>query len=415
MKPTTNTRREFLLQLGAMGAFAAFPGRLPAISHLGPKKPRAIVAIYLRGGADWLNMVIPWKDKDYISSRPTIRLGAEQGVVPLDSRFGLHPALSPLAPLYEEKQFAPVLCVGSPHGTRSHFDAQDFMERAAPGLRNITSGWLNRYLTTAQTKDSSEFRALAMQELLPRSLRGDYPALAVPTSMDKKKGSKTLDRFEQFYGDGSMMNDRTLKGSDNDEEVVQSGRMTIDTLRRFQEITAAAKPESSSRYPNSKFGKRLQTIATVIKAQCGLEVAALDYTGWDHHIGQGGLEGRHNTMLSDYAQSLAAFSSDLGALMNDTLVVTMTEFGRTVRENGNAGTDHGRGGGVFLLGGGVKGGKIYGEWRGLKPEALAEGRDLPVTTDFRDVMASCLKDSLNCKLPKDFFPGYKPNRLKLFA
>jgi uncharacterized protein (DUF1501 family) len=288
------------------------------------------------------------------------------------------------------------------------------MERAAPGLRNITSGWLNRYLSTTLSKDSSEFRALAMQELLPRSLRGDFPALAVPTSMDRKKGGKTLDQFEKFYGDGVMMGDRPLGGSDNDEEVVQSGRMTIDTLRRFQEITAASKLNPSSGYPQSKFGKRLQTIATVIKAQCGLEVAALDYGGWDHHIGQGGLEGKQNTMLSDYAQALTAFSSDLGKLMEDTLVITMTEFGRTVRENGNTGTDHGRGGGVFLLGGGVKGGKIYGEWRGLKSEALADGRDLPVTTDFRDVMCACLRDSLKCKLPSDFFPGYKPGRLKLF-
>ncbi len=421
------TRRDFLRTAGALAAAApaASAGLLAApLRAAAPaaaaKTPPAVVAVFLRGGADWLNMVVPWKDKDYIAGRPTIRLGEAEGVVPLDSKFALHPALAPLAPLYQAKLLAPVINAGSPHGTRSHFDAQDFMERGAPGLRHITSGWLSRYLAETATKDSSEFRALAMKEVLPRSLRGDFPALAVPSSMDRKKGAKTLGRFEEFYGDGMPgMEDEEepMKGRDEElakgEEVVHAGRMTIDTLRRYQDIVAAAGRDLRG-YPESRFGRAMRTIASVLKADAGLEVAAIDYPGWDHHINQGGVEGRQQQMLADYAATMAAFAADLGARMDTTLAVTMTEFGRTVKENGNNGSDHGRGAGMFLLGGGVKGGKIHGDWRGLKPEALADGRDLPVTTDFRDVLASSLDGVFGFRAPKNFFPDYKPKRTKLF-
>ncbi|MBC8328467.1 MAG: DUF1501 domain-containing protein [Planctomycetes bacterium] len=416
------TRRDFLRQAAALAA-AAHTGLLASPLRAAPpaaKTPPALVAVFLRGGADWLNMVVPWKDSDYHTVRPTIRLGEDEGVLPLDSRFALHPALAPLAPLYQSKVLAPVINAGSPHGTRSHFDAQDFMERGAPGLRNITSGWLSRYLAATAKPGGSEFRALAMKEVLPRSLRGDHPALAVPTSMDKKKGQLTLGRFEEFYGDGmpgAESEQGAMKGRDEEaakgEEVVQSGRMTIDTLRRYHEITAAA-GSGRGAYPASRFGDAMRIIATVLKADAGLEVAAVDYPGWDHHINQGGIEGRQQQMLADYAQTMAAFAADLGERLETTLAVTMTEFGRTVAENGNNGTDHGRGGGMFLLGGGVKGGKVHGDWRGLQPDALADGRDLPVTTDFRDVLAAGLDGVFGFRAPKDFFPDYKPGRTKLF-
>ena len=412
------SRREFLLASATAGAALsglrlwARPFVPIGVAGVAAPSTGAVVVIYLRGGADWLNMVVPWKDPVYQQSRPTLGLNLEHGLVPLDSHFALHPALSPLKKLWDSKQFAPVLCTGSPHGTRSHFDAQDFMERGAPGLRNITSGWLNRYLQASPAKETSDFRALAMQELLPRSLRGDFPALAVPTKMDRRKGRKTLDTFERFYGGGD--GDGGMMGTDNDENVVRSGQMTISTLRSFQDIVAAAKSGDTVKYPDSKFGSRMKTLAIVIKAQCGLEVGALDYTGWDHHINQGGTDGKQNLMLADYAASMSAFCADLGPLLDSTTIVTMTEFGRTVRENGNNGTDHGRASGMFLIGGGVNGGRIHGDWLGLTPGVLADGRDLPVTTDFRDVMAACLRSSFNFKLPKDFFPGYKPGKVKLF-
>ncbi len=416
MNPSRQTglspsRRDFLRVAGATAASLPLASPLLARGLVAPKSP-TLVVVYLRGGADWLNMVIPWKDDDYSSVRPTIRIGEDDGIIPLDGTFGLHPALAPLKSLYEKKKFAPVLCTGSPHGTRSHFDAQDFMERAAPGRKDIRSGWLNRYLESTDSSGSSVFRALSVQELLPRSLRGDYPALAVSPKVDSRRGRTALDRFDEFY-DGGMEAMDMRKGSDNDEQVVQSGRSTIDALRRYTEIISADKGRRVD-YPKSRFGGQLSTIATIVRARCGMEVAAVDYGGWDHHINQGSTEGNHNRMLADLAASLSSFSRDLGDQLDETLVVVMTEFGRTVRENGNNGTDHGRGSGMFLLGGGVLGGRIHGDWRGLKSADLADGRDLPVTTDFRDVMSSALDGVFDFDARKDFFPDYKPSRIKLF-
>ena len=402
-----SSRREFLLHSGALAA-------LPLVSGLPLPRPaqerRAqplLVVVYLRGGADFLNMVAPVEDKRYRELRPTIALSLEDGAVPLDDGFALHPAL---APLWKARQFAPVICTGSPHDTRSHFTAQDFMERAAPGMPSVTTGWLNRYLAASARKDQSEFRAVALQTLLPRSLRGDYAALAVAPSRDQRAGEATLDEFEGLYGKGGEMEERR----DEELDVVSSGRTTIHTLRRFNEIVAGAQPAEEAGYPRSGFASQLRTIAAVAKADCGLEVAAVDYNGWDHHINQGGLEGAQARMLADYAASLTAFCRDLGPRLEHTLVLTMTEFGRTVRENGNSGSDHGRGSGMFLVGGGVRGGRIHGKWKGLADKELEDGRDLPVTTDFRDVLAASLDGTFGFAAPKDFFPDYKPRSMALF-
>ncbi len=412
MKPVT--RRNFLLQAGALGA------SIPSLASIGGARwsgalggdGSALVCIYLRGGADWLNMVVPFKDKNYQAVRPTLALGEDDGVIAIDRKWALHPALTPLAELYKQKRFAPVVCVGSPHTTRSHFDAQDFMEFGAPGNRTVRSGWLNRYLGRSSTAESSEFRAMALQELLPRSLRGEYPVLAVPSGLDRKKGSSTLDRFEEFYGDGmpaggEMEGERT---EDNDPAgIVRSGRVTIETLRRYQEIVTKSKSEVE--YPKSRFGAGMQNIAKVLKAGEGMEVAGLDYTGWDHHAGQGGAEGRQANMLRDLAGSIASFGKDLGPRLDQTSIIVMTEFGRTVRENGNNGTDHGHGSGVFVIGGGVKGGEVHGSWPGLKDDDLYEGRDLQVTTDFRDVFHSVLESTFSFKVKKGFFPDYASRKV----
>ena len=405
------SRREFLRYAGAAAVAAQLPAldaRLLARAR-GGGSGRSLVVLYLRGGADWLNMLIPWKDPLYREARSGIALGEDDGIVPLDDRFALHPAMAPLAPLYEEKQLAPVLCVGSPHPTRSHFDAQDFMEYGAPGLRSVRSGWLNRYLELTRSSGQTEFRALAMQERLPRSLRGPFPALAVPSNMDKKRGQRTLSRFEEFYGGGEMER-RT-----EDDDVVSSGRVTIATLQRFHGIVAEGEAaREGAGYPEGRFGQRLAGIAQVLRADAGLEVAGLDYNGWDHHINQGGNDGQQATMLANLCGSLAAFCRDLGPRLERTTVLVMTEFGRTVKENGNSGTDHGRGAGMLVLGGGVEGGKVHGDWRGLEKKALVDGRDLPVTTDFRDVMAATLRGALEFDPPEDFFPGYQPRKLRLF-
>ena len=414
----SSSRRDFLKRSATLAG--AFPAASLLPGHSGfwkPKYPPAIVTVYLRGGADFLNMMVPWKDPVYRSIRPGIAIREEDEPVKLDSRWALHPALSALKPIWEAKDFAPVVGAGSPHTTRSHFDAQDFMEFAAPGNRTVRSGWLNRYLTLSAPKATNDFRAMATQELLPRSLRGEFPVLAVPTSMDRKKGSALLDRFEEFYGDG-MTQEGGVMGERKDDStgVVQSGKATIETLRRFQEIVGDRKSRknSASNYPSSRFGQRLEIIARVLKSGEGLEVAGIDIGGWDDHTNQGGVEGRHADRLRDFATSIAAFYEDMGPRMENTSIVVMTEFGRTARENGNNGTDHGHGSGMFVIGGGVKGGKVHGSWRGLGSENLYQGRDIQVTTDFRDVMAECLDGVFGFKPSRGFFPDYKARKVGLY-
>jgi uncharacterized protein (DUF1501 family) len=370
------TRRDFIKFAAAAGlaaqagpftgkalAAAAAPGYTPG------RGTKALVVIYLRGGADPLNMCIPYGDKNYRLSRPTLRFGEEEGLIPLDDMFGLHPAMTPLHRAWNDGALAPIICTGSPHPTRSHFDAQDWMEFAAPGDRTCRQGWLNRYLTTTHTEDASGFRALGMQELLPRSLRGIYPVLAVPRSMNSRKSDKTLDAFEKFYGDGSgvMEGGSEMMGQREDDSagVVESGRVTIETLRRFKEIIGKQKRReegetvSGSVYPEGRFGSRLKQIGMVIKAQEGLEIAGIDYGGWDDHANEGGVEGRMADRMRDVATGLGAFYQDLGPRMADTTVLVM-----------------------------------------------------PVNTDFRDVFHSVLSNSLNFEPGKEFFPGYSTKGLK---
>ena len=408
----SSTRRQFLARAGALACGSLFlAGAAPGSRGRGDGRSPLLVVVYLRGGADFLNMIVPHEDTIYRALRPTIAVGEADGVLPLGrSEFALHPAMAPLVPLWDAGAFAPIVCTGSPHETRSHFDAQDFMERAAPGMRNVTTGWLNRFLQATAERSSSTFRALAVQGLLPRSLRGDFPALAVPSGMDRTQGEATLGEFEDLYGGVDVMG-----GGRDGADVTATGHATIETLRRFHEILAEAVPAEDAGYPRSVFGERMRTIAALAKAECGLEVAAVDYPGWDHHTGQGGAEGRQAQMLADYSSAVAALAKDLGSRLGSTLLVTMTEFGRNVAENGNSGTDHGRGSGMLLAGGGVKGGRVHGTWRGLAERELVDGRDLPVTTDFRDVMGTCLERFMDFDPPKGFFPGHEYRRLKLFG
>ncbi len=405
-----SNRREFLRSMGALGAAAGL-GFMPkyVFGDGESEKPRGtLVCIYLRGGCDALNVLIPHYDDLYYQWRPSIAIarkdqGTEPGVVKLNKLFGLHPSLEPLYRHYEAGTFAPIMSVGSPHPSRSHFDCQDFMEYAAPGERGVKDGWLNRYLRVSRKEGESDFRAVATQSLLPRSLRGDYPVLAVPRLRGGANGDP-LDVFDDVYQDLEM-GMGTREDQESDDIVVQSGRNTIDAIRRYREITSG--PESTVVYPQHGFARGLRDIAKTIKAGAGLEVACIDYGGWDHHVLEGGFEGQMADKLSILANSLDAFAKDLGNRFENTLVLTMSEFGRTVKENGNNGTDHGHGGMMLALGGMVQGGQIYGSWGGLEENNLYEGRDLPVITDFRVVMHEVLTKVMNVELPRDFFPVYR--------
>ena len=336
----------------------------------------------------------------------------ESGVLDLNGRFGLHPALAPLLPIYKAGHLAAIQACGSPNATRSHFDAQDYMESAVPGEKTVRDGWLTRALSACpedRAKTETAFRAVAMTDRLPRSLMGRQQALAIPdldtfdvkgqTAMRGKSGAS--DGFESLYDDavGDVLNG--------------TGKETFEALRQLRAITAQNYvPANKARYPRGKFGESLQQIAQLIKADVGLEIAFAESGGWDTHANQGASQGTLARRLGEFGNGLAALYSDLGDRMSDVVILTMSEFGRTVRHNGNNGTDHGHGTCFLALGGNVHGGRVLGSWPGLAPEQLYQGpgdpepRDLQVTTDFRDVFGEIAQKQMGVRDLKAIFPGY---------
>jgi len=407
-------RRDFLVTTGAGLAALALPRSAGGFArNLGSgDEARTLVVLFLRGGMDALNTLVPYADDCYHEIRPTLAVAPEdtaeeKGVIRLDDEFGLHPSLAALKPYWDSEQLAPVVNVGSPHPTRSHFDAQDFMEYAAPGLRTVRDGWLNRYLSSSREdsrredeESPSRLRALAMQGLLPRALRGRHPALAVPRQ-SVLDDEDALDLFEPLFGGGG-----------EEDAVHAAGRATLETLAEFRRIVEEGETRAGVRYPGTSLGSGLRTLARVIRSGAGLEVAALDVIGWDTHTTQGRTTGTMPDLLATIGDALAAFMQDLGPAAERTLVMTTSEFGRTYRENGNYGTDHGHGGLMLLLGGRVAGGRIHGKWTGLRDKDLYQARDLKVTTDFRDVFAAVLREHLRFDVPKGFFPDYRSGRVK---
>lgn len=415
MTPKSSSRRAFLGTTSALFASAAMP-TLPAEARALLATPKAarptLVCLFLRGGNDALNTVVPYTNKLYQGLRPTIGIREEgtrtaPGVLKLTDDIGLNPALAGLEPLWKAKQLACLCNVGSPHPTRSHFDAQDFMEYAAPGQRTMKDGWLNRYLKATRTAQDTPLRAVAIQGLLPRSLRGDYPVLAVPR-LDADESEGLLDLFDDVYKDlGAMepeMERRRLEGGADEgrKAAVDVGRHTIETLRHFWEVTS--RTDNSKAYPATGLARRMERIARLIKSGEGLEVAAIDVGGWDHHQGEGGSDGAIARQLKVVGDAIGAFAKDLGSHMDKTMVLVMTEFGRNVAENGTNGTDHGRGSMMLAAGGPVAGGQVYGSYGTLEPKTLENGRDLPVEIDFRQVFDETLSQLFGFQRDKDFFP-----------
>jgi len=420
------TRRDVLKTGSAALAGLALPGGAAfaqasrkGVAAAGPKP--TLVVIYLRGGADPLNAVVPYGDPRYRKVRPTIRVN---NALRINDYFGFHPKMKELGDMYAAGTLCPILNTGSTHPTRSHFDAQDFMERAAPGSREVTEGWLNRYLTATHADGARdvELRAVAMQATLPRSLRGQFPVLAMPEG----GAGDVLDRFEAAYDCESSRAARKKNAEGGDatrasapeetpaeamrRRIAESGRESIAQLRGLNEASS----EGGGGYPRGRLGQQLRSVARLIKANKGLEIAAMDYDGWDHHARQGGNNGTMPNMLETLSKSLNAFARDLGPAMGRTMVLTMTEFGRTVAENGNQGTDHGRAGFMLALGGPVAGGTIRGGWKGLEKDALVDGRDLKVQVDFRNVFAETLHGLFGFRADEhDFFPDYKSNEKAL--
>lgn len=414
-----STNRRELLAAGAAGlAGLSLFGRF---AHAAPEREIAVkqslVVIFLRGGQDALNTVVPYSVGSYYDIRPNIAVpppNEANGAIDLDGTFGLNPGLTGFKNLWDKGMLAPIVCAGSPHPSRSHFDQQDFIEYGAPGDKSVRDGWLNRYLHGTMGSDGpeEEFRAVAIQGRLPRSLRGDYPVLAVPNRVMagmRGGGTDVLDLFEDLYAQPPSMDKPGAMGERADEdELTQNGRTTIATIRKLEEILYSKKAAGKVRYPASAgyLGRQLEMVGRVLRSGQGVEVVGIDWNGWDHHINQGG-SGEQDLirrMLTQLGIAVETFMKDMDPMKRTVNVLIVTEFGRTNHENGNFGTDHGRGGNMFLVGGNVKGGKIYGDW---SPSHIAKGkRELPVTTDFRRVFGEIMHGHMRLHPSKKLFKGY---------
>jgi uncharacterized protein (DUF1501 family) len=380
----------------------------------GKGRRKILIAIFQRGAMDGLSAVVPYAEQEYYNLRSAIAVprpgagGAQPNQAPaidLDGYFALHPTLAPFKPIYDSGQLAIIHAAGSPDNTRSHFDAQDYMESATPGVKSTTDGWLNRYLQSNGAADSSPFRGVAMGPTLPRVMQGKASAIAMNNINDftiraggGETGQAVQGGFEAMYA--QTVND-ALRGA---------GKETFDAMKLLKRVNPAQyKPSPDAVYPRGAFGDRLRQVAQLIKSDIGLEIAFTDIGGWDTHANQGSSLGQLALRLTEFAQGLSALYTDLKERAEDVVILTMTEFGRTARENGNRGTDHGHASVMFAIGGSIKGGKVYGKWPGLKSHQLYEGRDLAVTTDFRDVFAELAKKHLGATDLNAIFPGYQFN------
>ena len=392
----------------------------------GLDRKKTLICIFQRGAVDGLSMVIPFGERGYYDSRRNIAIQApgsgEGSALDLDGFFGLHPALKPLEELFRRGEMAIIHAVGSPHPTRSHFDAQDFMETGTPGVKSTSDGWLNRVLqdtacaecggrtlqnAAAHAADHAagqvamatvpSLRGVSLTSALPRILKGGHPALAVSNLSDF--GVRNEDQVGSAF--------RRLYHTERGDAVSAAAQEAFEAVRVLEAIDPGRyQPSGGAVYPDGDFGRSLQQIAQLVKADVGMEIAFADLGGWDTHVRQGGAQGQLAGRLGQLGEGLRALYDDLGDRMEDVVIMTMSEFGRTVAENGSGGTDHGHANCMLALGGSVRGGRILGDWPGLERELLYEGRDLAVTTDFRDVFAEVVSGHLGAEHLDRIFPGY---------
>jgi uncharacterized protein (DUF1501 family) len=402
-------RREFvqLTLLSASGLLLLGENGWAARALGDNKNPKRLVVVFLRGAVDGLNVVVPYSESDYYSARPTIAIPRPSdagGALKLDRQFALHPALASLMPFWEKGTLAFVHASGSPDSSRSHFDAQDYMETGTPGLKSTPDGWLNRLIAVLPgTRSATD--AISVGPVLPRILSGRASAtnLALgkaaiqPTALDRPE---VQDAFDQLY-----------KGSDALSVAYREGQSSRKKLlsELTQEMTAA---DNGAPSPVG-FADQARKLGRMIGRDSTIKVAFIGLGGWDTHINQGSVAGQLPNRLKALGETLSTFAQALGPAYSDTVVLVMSEFGRTVHENGNTGTDHGHGNAIWVMGGNVNGGKVYGQWPGLSGNELYEGRDLAVTTDFREVISAALEAQFgltSAQLDKVVPKGPKPSR-----
>jgi uncharacterized protein (DUF1501 family) len=398
--------RRFFLHKGALtlAGTTTIPAFLlrTMLAESAPSPNRRLVVIFQRGAADGLNVVVPYREKNYYAMRPSIAIPRNQ-VLDLDGFFGLHPSLAPFKPLYDVGHLAIVHAAGSPDISRSHFDAQDFMESGTPGIKSTQDGWLNRALQAEdllQRRQQSAFRALALGAEVPRTLAGKIPSIALNNVNNfavagrGPSPSPAASAFEAMYGESG------------DHIFHAAGEETFEAVKMLRAANPTQyKPGPGVHYPESDFGNKMKQVAQLLKSNLGVEAAFTDVGGWDTHQNQGSVDGQLSGRLRDFSAGIAAFWRDLGDDAENVTLVTMSEFGRTARENGTGGTDHGHANAMFVLGGNIKGGKVYGRWPGLDNDQLNEGRDLALTTDYRQVLGEVVNKTLGATNLDFVFPG----------
>jgi uncharacterized protein (DUF1501 family) len=423
----TASRRAFLktsgLALVSLGVgSAAAPGFLhrAALAAAAPTsangRRKVLVAIFQRGAMDALAAVPPLEHEALLRSlRPRLfqsaaRAAGADAVLDLGVGFGLHPAFAPLLPLWRDGALGVVQAVGSPDATRSHFDAQDYMETGTPGRKGTSSGWLNRVVGELG-HEGTPFRAVSITPALPRSLYGEEPAVAVARLEDFHLAAGGSGPAATSAGAGRGF--EALYSETANELLRSTGGDTFEAMKVLDSVAGDGRGAVAAGYPASPLGSSLAQIARLVRAQVGLEVAFAESGGWDTHVRQGAATGTFAQRGRDLAQSIAAFWSDLGEHRSDVVVLTMTEFGRTVRENGSAGTDHGHASCSFVLGEKVLGGKVHGPFPGLREHELYEGRDLAVGTDFRALFSGVSAGHLGVRNPGELFPGWDGKPVQL--
>jgi len=403
-----------LLGVGLVGGIPAFAAEaaLSEKKSAHYKKTKTLVCIFQRGAMDGLMAVTPFTDTNLQLARPNLFMSAAANspngnapLIDLDGRFGLHPMFKSFEPFYREGRLAIVHGMGSPNNTRSHFDAQDYMESGTPFNKGTSSGWLNRAIGLTGHDHSTPFQAVSLTSALPRSLYGETPCLAISSLQDftlQLRGNpmsinSASTSFEDLY-------DQTAPGL-----LQQTGKESFEALKLLKKSDIKNyQPANQAAYPQTPLGNALKQIAQLIKTDVGLEVAFAEHGGWDTHFNQGTATGIFGNNASDLSNSITAFWIDLGTYQDDVTIMTMTEFGRTVHQNGTGGTDHGRASCNFILGNQVKGGNVHGNIRELSVENLEDGRDLPVTTDFRTIFSEVADQHLHIHNDQVLFPDWTP-------
>ncbi|QQL50384.1 DUF1501 domain-containing protein [Mucilaginibacter ginkgonis] len=406
-----------LFGVGLMGGIPGFIAEVAASVKNTPiyKKKKTLVCIFQRGAMDGLMAVTPFTDQYLKAARPTLfmsaaKAGSGQSLIDLDGKFGLHPSMKAFEPMFRDKRLAIVHGIGSPNNTRSHFAAQDYMESGTPFNKGTASGWLNRAVGLLGHDAMTPFTAVSITSALPRSLYGDNPSVAINNLDDftiqmrgnQQGASMAAKSFEDLY-------DQTSSGLLKD-----TGKESFDAMKMLQKTDVKNyRPANGVVYPNTALGNSLKQIAQLIKMDVGLEVAFAESNGWDTHFNQGTDTGIFARNVADLSNSMMAFWNDLETHQDDVTIMTMTEFGRTVHQNGTGGTDHGRASCNFILSNNIAGGMVYGDVKPMSAENLEDGRDLPVTTDFRSVFSNIADKQLLISNNKVLFPDWNGTPLNL--